>query len=248
MTAFDSHTSFWSLYLWPVVVGMALTLTSPWTRLAFDWTSSKPLARSRLMTIQDQHNDQQAKLELEKVVIERNKNKELELIRQAKMSQKIESSNLSDKEKKELNNNIDHVREGSINEKSLNKYEFFNSISKYSLQSFDIKVVNLLLDGPITVHYKAGYLRAVTLGIVKIEAETDSIPLQEFNFDDITDSLIALTDAKIVSYTEIAIDIKQYQLTVNGMKFTNFMDSLEESDLEELDLILDSNEEGYVPT
>ena len=247
-TAFESHTSFEGLYIWPVVVGLALTLIGPWTRLVFDWVSNKPLTESRLMAIRDKHNDQQANLELERVIAERNKNKELELLRQAKMSQKIESSNFSDKEKIELNNNIDKIRERSIIENSLGKYEFFNIISKYSLTCFDIAVIHLLLDGPITIHSRARYLKAVTLGIIQDGLSVAS-PIQEkYSYGGVYQSLMLLMDSQLVDMIEVAIDIENYHLTNHGVEFANFMDGLEGTDRDEMDLILDSNEEGYVTT
>lgn len=240
--AFESHTSFWSLYIWPVVVGLVLTLISPWTRYIFDWFANEPLTKSRHMAMKDKINDTQAKLELERLMSERIKNKELELVRKAKMDHEIENSDLNPKERQQLNKDLKSLRENDGTYSKTEKYNKMNLIATLNLSTFDIETLALLSMDPITVNFKAGYLKNKLLGILK-EAQQDNLPMDELIYKNIKRSLDDLVKSGLVQIKRIATEVEEYQIKQFGLEVVAFMNSLEEADKEEMKLMMMSNKE-----
>lgn len=242
MTAFDSHTSFWSLYLWPVVVGMALTLTSPWTRFSFDWASNVPLTKSRHMVMKNNINDAQAKLELERLKDEENKVRERALVDEAVRDREIKDLDLNLQEKENLIGKIEKVR-GSSQSLDQKKYKFFDLISELELRSDDAIYLGLLSAGPITLNSRVGYISNKLVGVFNPNDLINEFP--SFDLNRLIDLMINFGDRELVIIQKVAEGVERYDFTISGLELANFMNEVEGHNKDELKAILTLNEEKY---
>ena len=95
---------------------------------------------------------------------------------------------------------------------------------------------------PITVNFKAGYLKNKLLGILK-EAQQDNLPMDELIYKNIKRSLDDLVKSGLVQIKRIATEVEEYQIKQFGLEVVAFMNSLEEADKEEMKLMMMSNKE-----
>lgn len=237
--AFENHTSSWSLYFWPVILGLVLTLAAPWLRYVFDWTSSMPLKKSRHMAFEEKSGDLEKELELKELREKGRKLKERELFDKAKMDSEINKSNLSFEEKNKLNADIEEVRIDSDNSAQEKKYYYFGIVSDIDFEFGDLLYLNMLTVGPIIVNHQSGYIKNDSIGILKFDDNPRD--KESSKADRLVYIMTRFEEKELVNMKTINEYIDNYEISDLGLKFINFINSLDESDLDEFKLIIKNN-------
>ena len=107
--AFDSETSYWSLFIFPLIAGAVVAASTHWLRYFFLLVAEKPLKLIENSNMEAQHNKAIRQAELEQKRTELTANRERELIERAKRDDSI--SEISDESvKKGLKEEIEKIR------------------------------------------------------------------------------------------------------------------------------------------
>ncbi len=105
LAAFDSHTSFESLVVYPLIIGGLITLASPWIKFVFNFISQRPFGYMDDLILKSEHKKTIRKTELERSRSDFFANKESELINRAKRDEEvleIENEKLKEKLQQEI--------------------------------------------------------------------------------------------------------------------------------------------------
>jgi hypothetical protein len=109
LEAFDSVTSYWSLVVFPLIVGAVVAASSHWLKYLFLLIAKKPLELIENSNLEAEHKKAIRKSELEQVRIELAATRETELIERAKRDESI-AQITDESKKKELEEEIGKIR------------------------------------------------------------------------------------------------------------------------------------------
>lgn len=109
---FDANTDNYTLFWYPLLIGIFLAVISPWISLLGGWVAQYPISKHKKLELSNEHDLLIEKEKLEKQRASLLKTKEEELISQAKRDEEIKA--IDDEEVREdLQNQIDELREKS---------------------------------------------------------------------------------------------------------------------------------------
>jgi len=112
LAAFDSQTSHLSLFIYPLLIGAAAVLLTPWIRFFFSYVSRKPFSLIDNIQLESEHKNTIRKTELEQSRSKFFAAKEQELIQRAKRDEEVLT--IEDEELKErLSAQIELLRKES---------------------------------------------------------------------------------------------------------------------------------------
>jgi hypothetical protein len=100
LSAFDSVTSYHTLFAFPLIIGAAVALITPWLQLLFRFLSSKPLEMIDNINLEAEHKKTIKQTQLEQVRTDFFAYKEKELIDRAKRDEEVASIEDSDTKEK----------------------------------------------------------------------------------------------------------------------------------------------------
>lgn len=83
---FDMKTSVWSLYVWPIAIGLVIALASPWIKLVGSWIAVNPTRKLR--TLQSSEASKHRMLRLDDMTEEEEKKAKLEEARAATVAKR----------------------------------------------------------------------------------------------------------------------------------------------------------------
>jgi hypothetical protein len=164
LDAFDAATTVFSVYVLPLVVGVAVAAVAPWVRLFFSRIWIKPLQLIDFITIEGEHQRTIQKTKLEQARTELFANKESELINRAVRDaevDKIEDDDL----RNSLKSEIEMLRRQRDQLSMEAKSPVFEPIE------FDLLVAALKGDGSINVREYIGG-RNIQAGALKFGEES----------------------------------------------------------------------------
>ncbi|WP_295515650.1 hypothetical protein [uncultured Stenotrophomonas sp.] len=99
LAAFDAATSHWTLFGWPLAVGVLATVATPWTRFLFAWLAKKPFGHIDDLQLESEHRRTVRKTELERSRSALLATQEAEIIERAKRDAEVQK--ISDADVKE---------------------------------------------------------------------------------------------------------------------------------------------------
>lgn len=111
----DEHATFWLGFFWPVVLGFAFAMASPWVALFSAWAAEEPTKRRKIRQTKSADKILTEKLKLEKTRIQFMATEEEAIIDAAKRDEKVKE--ISDPEiRGDLQRQIDELRESTRRE------------------------------------------------------------------------------------------------------------------------------------